>query len=89
MPGVDSLKRAVANGLGIGIVPRAAVSSLTAHAGLVVIPLSAARTASALTLVYRDNDGQPNAVEDFVEAVRSTGEDRASRKALIAMRPSR
>jgi DNA-binding transcriptional LysR family regulator len=89
MPGVDSLKQAVANGLGIGIVPRAAVSSLTAHAGLVVIPLSAARAASALTLVYRDNDGQPNAVEDFVEAVRSTGEDRASRKAPLAMRASR
>ena len=89
MPGVDSLKQAVANGLGIGIVPRAAVSSLTAHAGLVVIPLSAARAASALTLVYRDNDGQPNAVEDFVEAVRTTGEDRASRKAPIAMRASR
>jgi DNA-binding transcriptional LysR family regulator len=86
MPGVDSLKQAVANGLGIGIVPRAAISSLTAHAGLVVIPLSAARAASALTLVYRDNDGQPNAVEDFVEAVRSTGEDRASRNAPIAMR---
>ena len=89
MPGVDSLKQAVANGLGIGIVPRAVVSSLTAPAGLVVIPLSAARAASVLTLVYRDNDGQPNAVEDFVEALRSTGEDRASRKAPIAMRASR
>ena len=89
MPGVDSLKQAVANGLGIGIVPRAVVSSLTASAELVVIPLSAARAASALTLVYRDNDGQPNAVEDFVEALRSTGEDRASRKAPIAMRASR
>jgi DNA-binding transcriptional LysR family regulator len=90
MPGVDSLKQAVANGLGIGVVPRAAVSSRTAHAGLVVIPLSSARAASALTLVYRDNDGQPNAVEGFVEAaVRSTGEDRASRKTPIAMRVSR
>jgi DNA-binding transcriptional LysR family regulator len=89
MPGVDSLKQAVANGLGIGIVSRAAVSNLTAHAGLVVIPLSAARAASAPTLVYRDNDGQPNAVEDFVEAVRSTGEDHASRTAPIAMRVSR
>ena len=89
MPGVDSLKQAVANGLGAGIVPRAAVSSLTAHAGLVVIPLSAARAASALTLVYRDYDGQPNALEDFVEAVRSTGEDRASRKAPVAMRAAR
>ena len=77
------------NGLGIGIVSRAALSRLTAHAGLVVIPLSAARAASALTLVYRDNDGQPNAVEDFVEAVRTTGEDRASRKAPFAMRASK
>ena len=89
MPGVDSLKQAVANGLGIGIVPRAAVSSLTAAAGLLVIPLATARAASALTLVYRDNHGQPNAVEDFVEALRSTGEDRASRQAPIAMRASR
>jgi DNA-binding transcriptional LysR family regulator len=89
MPGVESLKQAVANGLGIGIVPRAVVSSLTAPAGLIVIPLSASRAASALTLVYRGNDGQPNAVEDFVEAVRRTGEDRASRTAPIAMRASR
>jgi DNA-binding transcriptional LysR family regulator len=88
MPGVDSLKQAVANGLGTGIVPRA-VSSLTADAGLVAIPLSGSRAASALTLVYRDNDGQPNAVEDFFEAVRSTGEDRASRKAPFAMRSSK
>jgi hypothetical protein len=55
--------------------------------GLVVIP--ATRAASALTLAYRDNDRQPNAVEDFVEVFRSTGEDRASRTAPIAMRISR
>ena len=89
MPGVDSLKQAVANGLGIGIVPRAVVSSLTAAAGLVVIPLSPTRAASVLTLVYRDNGGQANAVGDFVEVLRSTGEDRASRQAPIAMRASR
>jgi DNA-binding transcriptional LysR family regulator len=89
MPGVDSLKHAVANGLGIGIVPRAAVSSLTAHAGLVVIPLLAAPAASALTLVYRDHDGQPHAVEDFVEVLRGTGVDRVSRKVSIALRVSR
>jgi DNA-binding transcriptional LysR family regulator len=89
MPGIDSLKQAVATGLGIGIVPRAAVSSVTAAAGLVAIPLAAARAAGALTLVYRDNDGQPNAVEGFIEALRSTGDDRASRKALIPIRASR
>ena len=89
MPGVDSLKQAVANGLGIGIVPRAVVSSVGAHAGLVVIPLSAARATSTLTLVYRNHDGQPNAVEDFIAALRSTVKDRAPRKAPIALRMSR
>lgn len=89
MPGVDSLKQAVANGLGIGIVPRAVVASLPAPADLVVIPLSAARGASVLTVVYRDNEGRPSVVQDFVDALRSTIEDRASRKAPIAMRVSR
>jgi len=89
MPGIDSLKQAVANGLGIGIVPRAAVSSLTAAAGLVVIPLAAARAASALTLVYRDSAEESNAVEDFIDALRSTGEGRASREAPIPVRASR
>jgi DNA-binding transcriptional LysR family regulator len=88
MPGLDSLNHAVANGLGIGIVPRAAVSSLT-PAGLVAIPLPPARAARARTLVYRDTDGQRTAVEDFVEALRSAGEDRGSRRTAIAMRAAR
>jgi DNA-binding transcriptional LysR family regulator len=88
MPGLDSLKHAVARGLGIGIIPRAAVSSLT-PAGLVAIPLSAARAARARTLVYRDTDGQRTAAEDFVQALRCAGEDSASRKAPIAMRAAR
>jgi hypothetical protein len=54
-----------------------------------VIPLLAAWAASALTLVYRDHDGQRNAVEDFVEVLRSTGVDRVSRRAPIALRVSR
>jgi DNA-binding transcriptional LysR family regulator len=89
MPGVDSLKQAVANGLGVGIVPRAVVAGLRASAHLVVIPLSAARGASVLTVVYRDNEGRPNVVQDFVAALRSTIADRASRRAPIAMRVSR
>jgi DNA-binding transcriptional LysR family regulator len=88
MPGLDSLKHAVANGLGIGVVPRNAVSSLTT-AGLVAIPLPAARADGARTLVYRDTDGQRTAVEDFVEALRRAAEDGASRKAPIAMRAAR
>ena len=88
MPGLDSLKHAVANGLGIGIVPRAAVSSLTA-AGLVAIPLPAARAAHAHTLVYRDTDGARTTVEDFVTALRCAGEDQGARTAPIAMRAAR
>ena len=49
----------------------------------------AAQAASALTLVYRDNNGRPNVVEDFVEVLRSTGEDGVSRKTPIALRMSR
>jgi DNA-binding transcriptional LysR family regulator len=88
MPGLDSLKQAVANGLGIGIVPRAAASILT-PAGLVAIPLLAAGAASARTLVYRDNDGARTAAGDFVEALRCAGDDRASRQAPIPMRAAR
>ena len=88
MPGLDSLKQAVANGLGIGIVPRAAASILT-PAGLVAIPLLAARTASARTLVYRGNDGARTAAGHFVEALRCAGDDRASRPAPIPMRAAR
>lgn len=88
MPGLDSLKHAVASGLGIGLVPRAAVSILT-PAGLVAIPLPAARVDGTRTLVYRDTNGQRTAVEDFVEALLCTAEDRASRKAPIAMRAAR
>ena len=88
MPGLDSLKHAIANGLGIGVVPRAAVSSLT-PAGLVAIPLPPARAASERTLVYRDTDGQRTAVEDFLDALRCMGENRASRKTPVAMRAAR
>ncbi|MGH9238112.1 MAG: LysR family transcriptional regulator [Vicinamibacterales bacterium] len=88
MPGLDSLKHAVVNGLGIGVVPRDAVSSLI-PAGLVAIPLPATRAGGARTLVYRDTDGQRTAVEDFLEALRCTAEDRASRTAPIAMRAAR
>jgi DNA-binding transcriptional LysR family regulator len=88
MPGLDSLKHAVANGLGIGIVPHVAVSSLT-PAGLVAIPLSAVRAARARTLVYRDADGQGTAVEDFVGVLRCAGDERGSRIAPIAMRAAR
>jgi DNA-binding transcriptional LysR family regulator len=87
MPGLDSLKHAVANGLGIGIVPRTAVSSPTA-AGLVAIPLPAGRV-RARTLVYRDTGEQRTAVDDFVEALRCAAEERGSREAPIAMRAAR
>ena len=76
---------------GRGAGRRPSISRTRLHTAVIAgkIPLSAARAASVLTLVYRDNDGRPNAVGDFVEALRSTSEDRASRTAPIAMRASR
>jgi DNA-binding transcriptional LysR family regulator len=87
MPGLDSLKHAVADGLGMGVVPCAAVSMLPA--GLVAIPLPAVRADGGRTLVYRDPGGQRTAVEDFVEALRCTPAGRGSRKAPIAVRVAR
>jgi len=88
MPGLDSVKHAVSNGLGIGIVPRAVVSSLI-PAGLVAIPLPAARADQERRLVYRDTDGHRTTAENFIEAVRCAGEERSSRQAPIAMRAAR
>ena len=88
MPGLDSVKHAVSNGLGIGIVPRAVVSSLI-PAGLVAIPLPAARADQERRLVYRDTDGHRTTAENFIAAVRCAGEERSSRQAPIAMRAAR
>ena len=53
MPGLDSLKHAVANGLGIGIVPRAAVSSLTPYGTGRDPPAGGARSPRAHARVSR------------------------------------
>jgi DNA-binding transcriptional LysR family regulator len=73
MPGIDSLKHAVAVGLGIGVVPRAMVSSGGAGIGLTAVPLSAERGTRALTVVYRESDQTPTAANEFIEALRSAG----------------
>ena len=73
MPGVDSLKHAVAVGLGIGVVPRAMVSSGGPGTGLTAVPLSAERGTRALTVVYREHDQPPTAANEFIDALRSTG----------------
>ena len=75
MPGLDSLKQAVANGLGIGIVPRAAVSSL-ALAGLVAIPLLAAPAGSGT----RSSAAQRAATSAIEAGVADRGFRRAARR---------
>jgi len=86
MPGIDSLKHAVAVGLGVGVVPRAMVSSGGAGTGLTAVPLSAERGTRALTVVYRDNDERPTAADEFIEALRSAG---ASAPTTVSIRTSR
>ena len=67
MPGIDSLKHAVAEGLGIAIVPRAVVNG-RAGAGLVAVPLSATRGTRTLTVVYGKGEGRTAAADEFIEA---------------------
>ena len=68
MPGIDSLKHAVAEGLGIAIVPRAVVNG-RAGAGLVAVPLSATTGTRTLTVVYRKGEGRTAAADEFIEAL--------------------
>ena len=70
---VSGATYAVAVGLGIGVVPRAMVSSGGAGIGLTAVPLSAERGTRALTVVYRENDQTPTAANEFIEALRSAG----------------
>jgi DNA-binding transcriptional LysR family regulator len=87
MPGIDSLKHAVAEGLGIAIVPRAVVNG-RAGAGLVAVPLSATGGGCTLTVVYRKGEGRTAAADEFIETLRSAGGRSRPRQASISMRAS-
>jgi DNA-binding transcriptional LysR family regulator len=67
MPGIDSLKRAVEMGLGVGIVP----SSVASSAGtLVAVPLACTSFLNAVTMVYRRNESLAGNVARFIDVVR-------------------
>ena len=85
MPGIDSLKHAVAEGLGIAIIPRAVVHGRPG-AGLVAVPLSATRRTRAPIVVYREGGGRTAAADDFIEALRGAGEQSRQRQSSISMR---
>ena len=87
MPGIDSLKHAVAVGLGFGVVSRAMVSG-GAGTGLTAVPLSAERPTRTLTVVYRENDQPPTAADDFINALRGAGA-KASASTPVSIRTSR
>ena len=87
MPGIDSLKYAVAEGLGIAIVPRAVVNG-RAGAGLVAVPLSATCGMHTVTVVFRKGEGRTAAADEFIEALRGAGERSRARQASISRRAS-
>lgn len=70
MPGIDSLKHAVEEGLGIAIVHGAVVNGRTG-AGLVAVPLSTTGGARTLTVVYRKGEGRTAVAGEFIEALMS------------------
>jgi DNA-binding transcriptional LysR family regulator len=66
MPGLDSLKRAVDMGLGVGIVP----SSVARSGGtLVAVPVAGTSFLNALTMVYRRNESVSGNVARFIGVV--------------------
>ena len=67
MPGIDSLKRAVEMGLGVGIVPSSVAASTDA---LVVVPLACTSCLNAVTVVSRRNEPLTGNVARFIDAVR-------------------
>jgi DNA-binding transcriptional LysR family regulator len=70
MPGIDSLKRAVEMGLGIGVVPGSVASALHSESTLAAVPLASATHLNALTIVYRRNESQSGSTAQFIDVVR-------------------
>jgi len=67
MPGIDSLKRAVEMGLGVGIVP----SSVAPSAGtLVAVPLACTSFLNAVTIVCRRTESLSGNVARFIDVAR-------------------
>ena len=67
MPGIDSLKRAVEMGLGVGVVPS---SVAPATGALVVVPLACTSFRNAVTMVCRRNGSLSGHVARFIESIR-------------------
>jgi DNA-binding transcriptional LysR family regulator len=69
MPGIDSLKRAVEMGLGVGVIPSSVASATGA---LVVVPLACTSFRSAVTIVCRRSESVSRHVARFIEVVRAS-----------------
>jgi len=72
MPGIDSLKRAVAMGLGIGVVPGGAASTPGPQGDLVAVPLAFTPSAASLTLIYGRHDSLCKVIARFIDVVRTS-----------------
>jgi DNA-binding transcriptional LysR family regulator len=70
MPGIDSLKRAIEMGLGIGVVPGSVASALHSESTLAAVPLASATLLNVLTIVYRRNESQSGSTAQFIDVVR-------------------
>ena len=69
MPGIDSLKRAVEMGLGIGIVPGSVTSGVELQSGLAAVPLACASSTCSLTLVYGRKESLRKNTSLFIDLV--------------------
>jgi len=79
MPGIDSLRRAVEIGLGIGVVPGSVASSCGPQSGLAVRPLISPPSIRSLTLIYCRNEPLSKNTLSFIEIMRHAPHPRMSR----------
>jgi DNA-binding transcriptional LysR family regulator len=78
LPSLDGIKRAVAMGLGVAILPRRCAKSELARGELVEVRVPELRSPRQVRFVYRREGGLSHAAEAFLNVVRKTAPPAAS-----------
>jgi DNA-binding transcriptional LysR family regulator len=86
LPSLDGIKRAVAMGLGVALLPRRCAKSELARGELVEIRVPELRSPRQVRFVYRREGGLSHAAEAFLEVARRAAPPPGSRSAHAAGR---
>jgi len=86
MPGIDSLRRAVEMGLGIGLVPASMASTSGPGDGVAIRAVASASSINSLTLIYGRNELLSKNASLFIDIVRNTQRHRISNRGASDVR---